>query len=123
LLATLAALGLGGPVILAPPAAAAGLPPAVTDCDLHARLTRHYTVAELRAALNGIPAEISEYSNCHDLIQHQLLVQLGKLPPGDGGAGGGGGSFLPTWLIVVLAVLLLAGAGFGGLALRQRRES
>ena len=101
-------------------AAAAGLSPVVADCNAHGRLTRHYSVTQLRSALASIPADIAEYTDCHDVIQHQLLVQLGDLP-GSGGSGQGGGSFLPTWLIVVLAVLIAGAGGFGVLELRNRR--
>ena len=93
----------------------------MVDCDQNASLTRHYSIPELRQALANIPAEISEYGNCHDIIQHQLLVQLGRLRGGSRGSGSGGGSFLPTWLIVVLALIVSAAAGLGLIALRQRR--
>jgi hypothetical protein len=102
-------------------AGATGLPPAVVDCDLHAQLTRHYSIAQLQHALADLPADVAEYGNCHDVIQRQLLAQLATLH-NHTGPGGGGGSFLPTWLIVVLALLVASGAGFGVLALRQRRQ-
>ena len=121
LMLVFAALGLCAGAVVAPSAGAAGLLPAVADCNLNVKLTRHYRVSLLRAALNSIPADVGEYSDCHDIINHQLLLQLGRLP-GGGGAGGGGGSFLPVWLIVVLALLVAAGAGFGVLASRNRRE-
>lgn len=103
------------------PAIGAGLAPAVADCNANTRLTHHYTVKQLEHALATMPAEIAEYSNCHDVIQHQLLLQLGELH-GGGGSGGGGGSFLPVWLIVVLAILVAGAAGFGALAIRNRRR-
>jgi hypothetical protein len=102
-------------------ASAAGLAPAVADCNAHASLTHHYTVQQLEQALATMPADIKEYSACYNIIDHQLLVQLGKVH-GSGGSGGGGGSFLPTWLIVVLVVLLVGGAAFGAMALRRRGE-
>jgi hypothetical protein len=120
-LTTVAGLLVAGSAgVAASSASAAGLSPVVADCNAHGRLTRHYTVTQLRSALATIPADIAEYTDCHDVIQHQLLVQLGKLP-GNGGSGQGGGSFLPTWLIVVLAILVVAAGGFGVLALRNRR--
>jgi hypothetical protein len=100
---------------------AAGLAPAVADCNTHAALTRHYSVQELRKALATMPADIKEYTNCPDVIQRALLAQLGGLH-GHGGSGQGGGSFLPTPLIVVLALLLVAGAGFALYAWRHRRR-
>jgi hypothetical protein len=100
---------------------ASGLSPPVADCNAHTRLTRHYTVKQLENALATMPAEISEYSDCHDVISHQLLVQLGRARSG-GGSGGGGGTFLPAWLIALLAVLVVGAAGFGVLAMRERRR-
>ena len=104
-------------------AQAAGLSAPVADCNTHARLTQHYTVAQLRSALATMPADIKEYTNCPDVLQRALLEQLGtSVKPGGGGSGQGGGSFLPTSLIVVLALLLVAGAGFAVYAWRQRRS-
>ena len=111
-----ACAGLG-----ATPAAGSGLSPPLADCNTHARLTHHYTVKQLEHALATMQADISEYSDCHDVIQRQLLVQLGELRQ-PGGPGGGGGSFLPVWLIVLLAVLVAGAAGFGALAVRSRRQ-
>jgi hypothetical protein len=102
-------------------ASAAGLAPAVADCNRNTRLTHHYTPQQLQQALTTMPADIKEYSDCYNIIQHQLLIELGKVH-GPSGSGSGGGSFLPTWLIVVLAVLLIGGAGFGAVALRRRGE-
>lgn len=112
-------LALGGALGLIPaaPASAAGLSPPVADCQLHGRLTGNYSAAELRSALAGMPAYIREYSDCANILQQALLQKIGRL---NGGGSSGGGSFLPTWLIVVLAILVLAGAGFGIAALRNR---
>lgn len=118
-----------GPVILsavlaagalAAPAGASGLSPPVADCYANGRLTHHYTAAQLRHALATMPADIQEYSPCPNVIRQALLDEIGALH--DGGSGGGGGSFLPTWLIVVLVVLVLGGAGFGAVALRNRGQ-
>jgi hypothetical protein len=89
----------------------------VADCQLHGRLTQSYSAAELRSALAGMPAYIREYSGCANVLQQALLAKIGKL---NGGDSSGGGSFLPTWLIVVLAVLVLGGVGFGVVAIRNR---
>jgi hypothetical protein len=102
------------------PAAAAGLSPVVADCNTHARLTGHYSIAQLRSALATMPADIKEYTNCADVIQRALLGQVAVLH-GGGGSGKGGGSFLPTPLIVVLAVLVVGGGAFGAFAWRRRR--
>jgi hypothetical protein len=106
----------------APLAQAAGLSPAVADCNTHAALTHHYTVAQLRNALATMPADIKEYTNCPDVIQRALLAQIGGVT-GSGGSGSGGGSFLPTPLIVVLVLLILAGGGFAVYAWRRRGSS
>ena len=100
-------------------AAAAGLSPVVADCNSHAQLTQHYTVAQLRSALATMPADIKEYTNCPDVIQRALLAALGGVH-GGGGSGQGGGSFLPTPLIVVLALLVIGGAGFAVYAYRRK---
>lgn len=98
--------------------AASGLSPAAADCNQHATLTRAYTVTQLRTALATMPADVAEYTDCHDVIEHQLLAQLSAQP--GGGPGGGGGSFLPLPVMIVLILLGLAAAGFAGLAIRQR---
>jgi hypothetical protein len=91
----------------------------VADCYTHGgQLTGSYTAAQLRSGLATMPADIREYSACYDVLQRALLQKIGKLSGGD--ASGGGGSFLPVWLIVVLAMLVLGGAGFGVVALRNR---
>lgn len=116
-----AVLSTGASALLSAPASAAGLSPAVADCNAHTSLTRHYTAAQLRAALNTMPADIKEYSNCYDVIQRTLLAQLGSVHDSNsGGPGGSGGSFLPTPVIVVLVILALAAATFGAMALRRR---
>ena len=105
-------------------ASAAGkLPPAVADCNAHARLTSHYTAAQLRSALNAMPADIKEYTNCYDVIQKALLAQIGSIGGNGGDSGGGGSSFLPTPLLIVLIVLVLAAIAFAIVALRQRSKS
>ena len=116
----LGVVGLGGALVGTPNAGATGLAPAVVDCNLHAALTRNYTIPQLQNALATMPADVREYSDCYTVIQHQLLLQLGELH-GQGGAGQGGGPFLPAWLIVILAVLVATAGGFGVLAVRNRR--
>jgi hypothetical protein len=111
------ALGWLLSVLPVAPASAAALTP-VADCQLHGQLTQSYTAAQLRNALATMPADVREYSDCYDILQRALYQKIGKLS--GGGSSGGGGSFLPTWLIVVLAVLVLAGAGLGVAALRNR---
>jgi hypothetical protein len=112
------ALGCLSGLVLAAPAPAAGLAPPVADCYSHQRLTRNYTEGQLRQGLATMPAYIREYSDCYDLLNRALLQMIGKLPGAD--TSGGGGSFLPTWLIVLLIVLVVGAGGFGAFALRNR---
>jgi hypothetical protein len=122
LLLTILVAGLCG----APAAAAAGAAPnPVADCNAHGTLTRHYTVTQLRNGLRTMPADIKEYSNCYDVLQRQLLAQLGKRQTGAGvpqAPSSSGGSFLPTPVIVVLVVLVLGAAAIAAVALRRRRS-
>jgi hypothetical protein len=104
---------------LAQPVGASGLTPAVVDCYAHARLTRHYTISQLRHALQTMPADVAEYSDCTDEIQRQLYAQIGGKHL-SGGSPSGGGSFLPAWLIAALALLALAGVGLAAVAWRRR---
>jgi hypothetical protein len=107
----------------AAPAAAANVSQVISDCNTHGRLTQRYSVAQLRTALNTMPADVKEYTDCYDVIQRTLLAQLGGAHTGGGGDSGSGSAFLPTPLIVVLAVLALAALGFAAVALRRRREA
>jgi hypothetical protein len=97
----------------------------VADCNAHGRLVQHYSNARLRAALATLPADVAEYTNCADVIRKQLLAQVsGAKSSGPGsGTGGSGGSFLPTWVIVLLVILILGGAGATLAARRQGGES
>lgn len=111
---------------LAAPASAASGASAIADCNAHNTLTHTYSIAELENALRTMPADVSEYTDCKDVITRELLIQQGKVKASGGsggGSGGGGSSFLPTPVIVVLVVLLLAAATLGALAIRRRRES
>lgn len=103
------------------PANAAPASGPTADCNVHQQLTGHYTVSQLRNALTTMPAEIKEYTDCYDVIQRQLLTQLGK-PTGTGtnASSTSGSSFLPTPVIVVLVLLILVAVTFGAVALRKR---
>lgn len=109
------------------PAAALAGSPVTTDCYRHTMLTRHYTVAQLRAALATMPADVKEYTSCYTVIEDQLFHQLGKPVPGSGDQSGGGssgssgGSFISTPLLVALIVIVVGGAGFTYAAWRRGR--
>lgn len=115
-IAVAAACAVG--LIAAAPAAGANNP-VLQDCLLHrAGLTGHYTVAQLRHALQVMPQESREYTSCPDVINRALLatIKINKTQ------GAGSGSFLPAPVLIVLAVLVVAAAGFGAQALRNRRR-
>ena len=107
----------------APAAAASSGSEVIADCYKHLALTRTYSLSALQNALNTMPAEVTEYSDCHDVIERALLTEEGKLHRNASSTGGSSsGSFLPTPLIVVLVVLLLAAAALGVSAVRRRRS-
>jgi hypothetical protein len=113
-----------GSAVTAVPAVAAGNA-IITDCQSHGQLTKTYSLAALRHALNVLPASVKEYTNCSDVLQQAILVAR----HGHGGAGltttsgSSGGSFLPTPVIIILVVLILAAVTFGALAIRRRRAA
>jgi hypothetical protein len=103
----------------AAPRASASANAVIKDCNANGRLTQSYSTADLQSALSIMPASIKQYTNCPDVINRQLDLQLkGK---GKGGGGGSGGSFLPTPVIVLLVLLALAAVTFGAVAVRRRR--
>lgn len=99
--------------------------PVLADCGAHpGGLVGHYTVQQLRHALQIMPPETREYTSCPDVVNRALLAALGKPTSGGSSSGGSGsGSFLPTPVIVVLVVLALAAITFGALAIRRRRQA
>jgi hypothetical protein len=63
------------------------------------RLTGDYTSKQIRDALNNIPDDIDQYSDCRDVLRGALLNNAGNSGGGGGtgsgsggGAGGGGGN-------------------------------
>jgi hypothetical protein len=118
-LGAVSALALG--VVAAPASAASN--PVIADCVAHALLTKTYTAAQLKLALNTMPAEVKQYTNCSDVINRALPAAIARAKTGSASGGGGsGGSFLPTPVIVIIVLLALAGATFGAMAVRRRRE-
>ena len=59
------------------------------------RLTGDYTSKQIRDALNNIPDDVDQYSDCRDVLRGALLNQAGNSGNngggGNGGSGGGGG--------------------------------
>jgi hypothetical protein len=54
------------------------------------RLTGDYTSKQIRDALNNIPDDIDQYSDCRDVLRGALLNQAGNSGNNGGGGGGGG---------------------------------
>jgi hypothetical protein len=110
--------------LVAGPPTATAASPVVADCNTHGTVTGNYSIGELQAALTTLPADVKEYSSCYDAIQRALLAKIAALRSHKttGASTSSGGSFLPTPLIIVLAVLIAAGAGFGVSALRRRQR-
>jgi hypothetical protein len=106
--------------LLASAPASAALSGAVADCNTHTRLTQTYTTAELRTALNTMPADVKEYTDCYDVIQRALLADIGGIKADGSGSGDGGSSFLPTPLLIVLGVLVVGAGVFAVIAFRRR---
>jgi hypothetical protein len=115
-LATVVLLSVTGPAV-----AWASTPNA--DCTAHGRLTTSYSVAQLQAALQSMPADEKEYTNCYSEIQRALLASLPASHHRSGKSDAtASGSFLPTPVIIALVVLALGGASAGIVALRRRNQ-
>jgi hypothetical protein len=56
------------------------------------RLTGDYTSRQIRDALNNIPDDIDQYSDCRDVLRNALLNQAGNSGNNGGGGGTGGGA-------------------------------
>lgn len=118
---TVLALAAASAAIAAPTAAFASTSPVVTDCNAHGQLTAHYSVTQLRTALATIPADVEEYTDCYNVIDRALLSEVaGSHRASDSSTQSSSGSFLPTPLIVVIAVLAVAAVASGMLAVRRR---
>ena len=76
---------------LALPAAASANP--VSDCAGDGDLDRRYSNSQLRRALDNIPGDLDEYSNCREVIKGAISSGSDKRndSSGDGSGGGGGG--------------------------------
>jgi cobalamin biosynthesis Mg chelatase CobN len=87
-------------LVAAAPAAAYNVAAVYRDCQNNGQLTGHYSRAELQAALNQLPAEVSEYSACADYIRQALVrasshsggkgTSKGPIAGSSGGKGPGG---------------------------------
>jgi hypothetical protein len=103
-----------------PSAAAGASSPVIADCNLHGHLTQRYSVSQLHTALIEMPADVQEYTDCYDVIQRALLAQVSGVHRGGKTSAASSGSFLPTPVIIGLALVVVAGGIAGGLALGRR---
>lgn len=81
--------------LVMPAAAQASGSDVVRDCLDDGRLSKHYTAKELRDALDHLPTDADEYSDCRDVIRRAQLAGAGSGGSGSGGggkSGAGGGS-------------------------------
>ena len=69
---------------------AAGPLQVIKDCNQDGQLNRKYSNKELRKALDNLPSDIDEYSDCRDVIGG--AITSGSDKGGNRGGGGGGGS-------------------------------
>jgi hypothetical protein len=75
--------------VSAAPAVAADGSTVIADCNNNGYLTGHYSRGELQSALNGMGADVREYTNCYDVIRRALLATAASASKGGGGGGGG----------------------------------
>jgi hypothetical protein len=116
-LTTLAlALALG--VIAAAPAGARGSV-VIQQCNNQGRLTSNFSVSQLRQALQSLPPDLSQYSDCADIIRRALDARLASTRAGVRRTSSSGGSFLPVWATVVVVIIALGGLG-AAVAARRR---
>jgi hypothetical protein len=73
-------------VLVSAAPAAADASGVIADCNNNGYLTGHYSRGQLQSALNGMGADVREYTNCYDVIRRALLATAA------GGGKGGGGS-------------------------------
>src|SRR3954463_15760668 len=63
----------------------------IRDCTDDGRLQGHYSQKDLRDALNSMPSDIDEYTDCRDVIRRAAFGGAGTTGGGKGGSSGGGG--------------------------------
>jgi hypothetical protein len=98
-LLALLALAVAAPA----PASAASRDEIIKDCSDDGRLQGKYSASELRDARKNLPSDISEYTDCADVLRRAELPDSkgtsgggsgsggsGTLPGGSGGSGSGG---------------------------------
>jgi len=74
--------------LLLPAAAWASGDAVIKDCTDDGVIQGHYSQQDYKSALNNLPTDVDEYTNCRDVIKRAQLAATG----GGGGGGGGGTS-------------------------------
>jgi hypothetical protein len=81
-------------------------------------LSGDYTVGQLQQALSVMPASVSQYTSCPDVVQTALIQT--RHHRGASATVHSHGAFLPAPVIAVVAVLLGSAGVLGVMALRRR---
>jgi hypothetical protein len=77
-------------LVAAPTAMAASRNQIIKDCADDSQLQGSYTKSELRDARQNLPSDVSEYTDCADVLRRAELPDSKGGGAGGGGAGGGG---------------------------------
>ena len=78
--------------LLLPAAAWASGTAVIKDCTDDGVIQGHYSQQDYKNALNNLPTDVDEYTNCRDVIKRAQLAASG----GGGGGGTSGGSAVPV---------------------------
>jgi hypothetical protein len=81
------ALALLASVVLAPPASGSAND-VIRDCSEDGELNGHYSHGELAKALDKLPSDLDEYTDCRAVIRSAELRSANKRKGGPGGAAG-----------------------------------
>jgi hypothetical protein len=74
--------------LFTPASAGASATALIRDCLQNGKITGHYSPQDYNQALAHLPTDVSEYSDCLDVIRRARLSAAGG--KGNGGGGGGG---------------------------------
>ncbi len=92
LITLLASLAVSASGLLTAAPALASSSQVIADCNANGHLTGHYSRGDLQSALNGMGADVKEYTNCYDVVRRALLASAAAGGKNSGGSGGRGGS-------------------------------
>ena len=92
LITLLASLAVSASGLLTAAPALASSSQVIADCNANGHLSGHYSRGDLQSALNGMGADVKEYTNCYDVVRRALLASAAAGGKNSGGSGGGGGS-------------------------------